>query len=697
MNQLTTTYSPWLIIPCLLLGLLYAALLYSKEAPWSTTLNRFLAFLRFVLVSALAFLLLEPMIKQVINDYEKPIAVLAVDNSQSLALVNSPEKLKKALQFMQQAANKLEQQGFEVQFRTLSNKAAPVKNLDSVQFNVSSTNLQSLFNAIQNSFENRNLGLVILLSDGIYNQGSSPLYLNYKSPVYTLGIGDTLPQNDISIRAVYHNKIASLGNQFPIVADIAHSGFEGKEVIVSVSQGNKTLGSKRVVLAKEGSLQQVEFLITAAQKGVQRYELQVIPLEGEFTRQNNFRQVYVDVIDNQDKILILASSPHPDIKAIRSALEKSPNYQIHLFIPNVMPNESLKRNEKYDLVIFHQLPNANAATTNLVKELLAKQIPAWFIVGIQTYLPSLNALNLGVNIAASGYQTDKVTPVVNAQFDKFLISDENKSAIAKYPPVVVPFGTFKLSPTAVPMLMQRVGTLLTDKPLLVFADQEEQKIAFLLGEGIWQWRLQEFARGGEQATFDEMISKIVQYLTARRDKRKFRVNVGSNEYFTGETVEFETEVYNEIYEKIYGQTIQLEITSEKGSKRTYTYVNSAEDFRYRISGLEQGIYSFKASTMLQGKTETAEGQFAIKELQTEALSTRADFNLLRQLARQSGGLFYPFESAEQLLEKLSTLEATALIHTSEETRQVIFLKWLCFLLLLLAATEWFMRKYKGAY
>ena len=697
MNQLITAYSPWFIILCAGLGLLYAALLYSQDAPWNKPVNRTLAFVRFLLVSLLAFLLLEPMIRQINYEFEKPAAVVAIDNSESLALTNSVEKLKKATAIMNRVAEQLANIGFEVQMRTLATNAPPLRNFDSVQFNLPVTNLQGLFSSIQNNFENRNLGAVVLLTDGIYNQGSSPLYQPVKANVYTIGIGDTLPRNDVSLRAAYHNKIAYLGNQFPVVAEITHAGFEGREVQVSVMQSGKTLETKRLSLSKEGTLQQVQFLITATQKGVQRYELQISPLEGEFTLQNNTRQVYIDVLDAQEKILIVAASPHPDIKALRAALEKSPNYQISLFIPNVMPDEALKRNEKYDLIIFHQLPNANAFIGNTLKELLATKTPAWFIVGTQTYLPAFNNLNLGVSIAASGYQTDRVTAAVSESFDKFLLSNENKSAIAKYPPVVVPFGNFKLSQGIVPMLIQRVGNLQTDKPLLVFAEQDERKVCLLLGEGIWQWRLQEFSRSGEQATFDEMIGKVVQYLTARQDKRKFRVNTVTNEYFAGETVEFETEVYNDIYEKIYGQSIQLEIISEKGAKNTFNYINSSEGSRYKVSGLKQGIYNFKASLVLKGKTEISEGRFAVKEIQTEALNTRADFNLLRQLAKQNGGEFYPLENAEQLLQKLSTLKATAVIHSSEENREILFFKWLCFILLLLAASEWFVRKFKGGY
>jgi hypothetical protein len=43
-----------------------------------------------------------------------------------------------------------------------------------------------------------------------------------------------------------------------------------------------------------------------------------------------------------------------------------------------------------------------------------------------------------------------------------------------------------------------------------------RKIAVLIGEGIWRWRLNEFADTGNTVAFDELFSKLVQYLSTLR-------------------------------------------------------------------------------------------------------------------------------------------------------------------------------------
>ena len=48
-------------------------------------------------------------------------------------------------------------------------------------------------------------------------------------------------------------------------------------------------------------------------------------------------------------------------------------------------------------------------------------------------------------------------------------------------------------------------------------------------------------------------------------------------------------------------------------------------------------------------------------------------------------------------EDLEKIKAASLIHSEETFNQLINLKWVFFLLLALISTEWFLRKYLGAY
>src|SRR5207244_30183 len=87
--QLITEKPLWFILLCLLLGAAYAFVLYGNDTslnevhPW---LKKMMAVLRFLLVSLLAFLLLSPLIKNISYEKEKPIVIIAQDNSESIVV-----------------------------------------------------------------------------------------------------------------------------------------------------------------------------------------------------------------------------------------------------------------------------------------------------------------------------------------------------------------------------------------------------------------------------------------------------------------------------------------------------------------------------------------------------------------------------------------------------------------------------------
>src|ERR1017187_519544 len=87
--SLVTELSPWYVILCLLVGAVYAFALYYKDHTLEQ-LHRWIKItmtvFRFVVVSLVAFLLLSPMIKTIFHEVEKPIVIVAQDNSKSILI-----------------------------------------------------------------------------------------------------------------------------------------------------------------------------------------------------------------------------------------------------------------------------------------------------------------------------------------------------------------------------------------------------------------------------------------------------------------------------------------------------------------------------------------------------------------------------------------------------------------------------------
>jgi hypothetical protein len=197
--------------------------------------------------------------------------------------------------------------------------------------------------------------------------------------------------------------------------------------------------------------------------------------------------------------------------------------------------------------------------------------------------------------------------------------------------------------------------------------------------------------------FDELFSKLIQYLSTTEDKRKFRSFPLQNEFSEAEPVVIESQVYNDLFELVYGNSIQLEVRDDQGKITKYSYTTSPGGARYRIGGLKEGVYHFKASTKVEDRTEEVSGQFLVKAQNLEAQNLTADFTMLRKLSAETGGKFYKMDQLQKLTSDLNKTKAASLIYSEESFNQLINLKWVFYLLLTLISAEWFLRKYLGGY
>ena len=697
--RLLFDYSPWFVGVCLIVGALYAALLYIRgksfvNKSWSKRINYSLTGLRFLLVSLLCLLLVGPFIRQIKNTVESPLVIFALDNSASLAAIEDSARLAAFKQEIEGVAHAIRESDYEVEFRTLNASGG----LDTVQFNHQSSDLNGMLTDIASDYEGRNLASVVLLSDGIYNQGISPTYTPFRFLINTVGLGDTIPKRDINLKNLYYNKITYQGNKFPVVAEVLNSGFAGQNVTVRITKQGQVLASEQVKLASERELNRVEFLLDAEKEGMQHYVVEIEPVEEEFTIQNNTAHAYIDVIEGKEKILLVAAAPHPDIKAIRSAIEGNQNYELQIHIPTLdASNDQQQLEALYDLIIFHQLPENTANSLNLLQQFQEKSDAHWYIVGNQTYLPHFNQENPVISVININNDVDEVGAVYNGAFNLFKIEADRRAIIEEYLPITVPFGNLEPKGTHDVLLYQKVGNVETSKPLLVVSENDEKKSAVLLGEGFWQWRMQEFARYEKTEAFDDMVTKLIQYLSAKEDKRKFKVYPISETFEDTQPVVFNTELYNDIYEEIYGQPVSLTITGEDGTQKKFNYTTNENNTQYRVSNLPEGVYQYQASTSINGQEYTSAGEFTVERLQIETLNLTANHHLLRQLSEETGGQFFSPSQIDQLVETTTQQQAKNRIYTSEAYLPIINLKWIFFLLLILVSLEWGIRKYMGSY
>ncbi len=686
--------SPWFILLCLLAGGIYAFILYQNKKTFNPLQNRVLAIVRAILVSLLAFLLINPLLRNNKSTIEKPTVVLAIDNSSSMTH-GGQAKLEALKKNLQQLKETIEAKGASVEIQSLDEETDN-QNISDIKFTKKRSDLSQMLANIKSSYEGRNLTDVILVSDGIVNEGISPTYGKYNFNIHAVGLGDTTQKRDVKLNAIYANRIAYLSNKFPIQAEVSSYGFQGKSTTVLLKQAGNVIDKQVISFDKQDDLKQVTFYVTAQQKGMQRYTVEVAPLNAEFSTKNNAKDAYIDIVDGKEKVLLVALAPHPDVKALKSIIEKNDLYELTI---KIVQSDDLNQigSQPFDVLILHQLPDIYGMGGNVVSRLLAQGKPTLFVLGNQTNINTFNGMQQTLAIAAQAGKADKVTAKFNNNFNLFNLDGDKLNLLERLPPILAPFGDYKPTAGSEIILYQRVGSLTTPKPLLIANTTSARKSAVLAGEGLWLWRLEEFSLTDKQEIIDEVLMKTLQLISVKDDKRKLRVYPISPDFSIDEKVIFENEAYNDIYERIYNQDIKLDVTDEKGKVRNFSYTTTKDNSRFEITGLPEGVYRYKASTQVLGKGEVVDGQFIVRNTDLENLNTTADFNMLRTLATQNNGKFFVANQLEKLKDFLSANKAPDKVTSVEEMNEFINMKWVFFVLVLLATVEWGLRKYLGSY
>ena len=693
--MLTTQYSSWFILLCLTVGAGYAALQYSAKTPWSKQRNYALAALRFAVVSFLCYLLLAPFIKTTTTHTEPPTVVLAVDNSQSVELFTLKNVLSQATTGLTKLAETLRGKGFTIEIRTLT-KPTPghPARLDSLRFSAPTTDLNQLLAGTRDAYQDRNLAGVVLLSDGLVNQGRSPAYSDFNFPIYSVAVGDTVPKRDLRLTVLTYNRVAFSGNKFPIEAELGFEGYAGSAATVELREGNKVLDSRRVALPAGRRQVKTTFQITAPAPGKRRYEVRVVPQPGEFTELNNHRTAFVEIVKGKLRVLLAGAAPHPDLKALRAAILANDNFDLTLALPGVNP---LKAGADFDVAILHQLPAQGGLGNEVLAQVKARRTPTFYIIGGQSNLTAYNQLGTGLTIQPRGAQTDEVTPLPNPGFARFATDEESARRFAQYPPAPVPFGDLRLGTGAEAALWQQIGRVPTQKPLLVFGGPADHRQATLLTDGSWQWRLQEAVEHDDKPeAYDRLIIRTLQLLTQNANKKRLDAYPTQDAFGTQDDVALGVETYNAVFERLYNQKIDLVLTDEKKQIRRFSFANQEDGSPLHLGPLPAGLYRYQARATLGGQPQQDTGELLVQLQPLEALESKADHNLLAQLSRRSGSqLYYPAQ-LDKLTQDILKTNYKPVISSEDDVKDLINLKWIFFLILAFLTVEWAVRKYSGS-
>jgi len=688
--DLIFSYHPAWLLVALLTATLYTFILYRADnglIEVSKKIKRLLSAFRFLAVFIISILLLGIILEHFISKTEKPLIFIAHDVSESVVQNKDSTFFKNVYPTNLTKLSESLGANYDVINYNFSNSIN--NNLES-KYTGKLTNISKVIDQIYSQYSNKNIGAIILSTDGIYNTGANPIYsVSRKAyiPVYTIGLGDTNEVIDCKIDAVYNNDIAFLGNKFPIEVSISENGFRSEELKVQIYLNDKLVQSKTINFTHNKEEQKLKFILDATKIGFVKYTVKINELDGEFTYKNNTSNFYIDIIDGRQKIALVYSGIHPDLGALSYVIENNKNYEVDL----VKYNELIEIN-KYDLLICHNYVN-NSKTLN--DAIINGKKPFLFIVGSLTNFSDLSKLNIG--LAGSSNKSEDITFAMNGQFNSIIFPPSISSLLNNAPPLKSPFGNFDYSKSIDVLAFQKIGNITLDNPLIYFSTKNNSKYGVIMGEGIWRWRLFDQSKNNSTTNFEILFSKVISYLAVKENKNPFKTHLNT-EYNESHNIIALAEFYNSSYDLVNTSEVDFVLSNENNTSFEYHFFKTTTAYKLDLGRLKQGIYNWKSSTIFNGKTYQNSGTFLVKEIKTELLNNTANHRLLRNMSENTNGSFYFPNQLNELVLDINNREDIVIVTYNEKSfKDLIDYKWILFLIVILLSTEWFIRKFNGGY
>jgi hypothetical protein len=650
---------------------------YFHNAKNKSKVNLVLAFLRFLSIFGILLLLINPiMSRKTLETIKTPLPIV-VDNSSSIVDLNANES---ALEIYKKLTkNKDLQEKFDVQSYSLDSEFQSSENFS---FKGAQTNIDEVAKNLKSIYKNATFPTV-LITDGNQTSGNDYVYsFDVNNKVYPLIVGDTATFLDLKVNQLNVNKYAFHKNKFPVEVFLQYSGNKSVNADFRISQGNSVLSKQSVSFSPSKKSAIINVLLPADKVGLQVFKATISSNEKEKNTYNNTKNFAVEIIDQKTNVAIVSAINHPDIGALKRAIETNAQRKVTIVKPNLI--NSL---QDYTILILYQ-PTSDFKSVFENNKLAG--INTFFITGNNTDFSFLNQRQSNLIFKMSGQKEDYLAGF-NSQFNLFAIDN---LGFENFPPLQNAFGTVTTNGNVSTLLSSKIRNIETNSPLLAFAENQGKRSAFLLGENLWKWRLQSHIDNQSFEKFDVFVDKIIQFLASNDSKKSLVVNHESF-YNSGESIEILAQFFNKNYEFDEKARLTISVTNTKSKQtKNYDLLKGNNSFKVNLDGLLAGGYNFSVRE-LNSKTSYS-GHFEILDFDIEKQFVNPDVEKLNQLATQTQGkVHYPNE-IDSLIKTLLENENYKAVQKEIVTKTpLIDWIWLLVLLAFSLASEWFIRKYNG--
>lgn len=658
-----------------------------------------LILLRSAVFFILLLVLLNPFLKTESGYTERPNILVMLDNSASTDVSKKEYEGKESYRDVLNTLNFRDSSSVDYHFFAIGNEVNP-SHLDSLTYDAPQTNLSDAVRTI-NSTETK-ADAAILISDGIYTKGENPAFEAKESeiPIYTIGVGDTLSQQDIVVQSVSSPSTGYLNTDQPVSVNVKNNGFKSKSFQVQLQNGTDVLSQKTVTPELSTGTREISFSLPLNTAGLQQFTVTVPKQQDEWTADNNTQRFSVDVKDARQQILSLAFEVHPDVRFWRSLLLSDKNTDLTkrtwLSGNRFIEGDLTASPDSVDLLIVHGYPRSGIPTNTENKlAALAQQVPVIIattpLFSAERFEEEITSLPV---VSSGRWQPSSVRLYPHSQGTSHPIMEIQDISYKRLPSLFAPIENIDHAPGATTLLSSSFQGQNTDKPAMTVEERGNRRLAFI---GAYRWfRLPQQDDPDIRQFGENLLLNTVSWTAANPDNELLEVIPGQKTFRGSEDVVINAYLTNERGQVETDAAINISINSDDTDSRFYSMENNGSGrYKLNIGSLPQGIYSFEA-TAQKGNREiaTQSGEFAVAKSNAEFINTVRNDRILQQIAAQTSGIYHPYDSLSGFWDHMNE---RGLLNQNEKISTSFYylyrnIGWFLVVIVLLTA-EWAIRKY----
>jgi uncharacterized membrane protein len=547
--------------------------------------------------------------------------------------------------------------------------------------------------------------------------------------VFTIGIGDTARPTDAELTRVDMPRRVIVGSRVNIEAFVGLRGFGSSKVLLGVREDGRAIKTEEFQL-RGNDTQAVNLEITPATAGLHRYTVEITPLDGEVTVENNRQDSLVQVIEGPMRVLYVEGEPRWELGKIREALQVNEKNVTLVSLQRTGENKFYRQGITGQQELVSGFPTTEEELFSY-HALVIGSIEAGFFTADQ--LRSIEAfvarrggglLALGGRLSFNGgkYRGTTIADLLPVTLDGHDVDSSSafspiyKAVVTgpgqthpitrlnddrgvsqktwnELPPISVSEILTNVKPGASVLLEARKNGTSQSVPLLIQQRYGRGQSLALTASDTWRWRMRSDSKNNAHETFwRQMLRYLVSFTPSQTE-----VSAATDVYALDDTVRISADIRDKKYNAVADARAMARVTKPSGATvdvpLQFTTLNEVNSY----------VGEFKADELGQHKieltgTSTSLGPLAantnilVSDLNREYFGATQNSDLLKRIASETGGKYYTTANMQSLLDDLTYRQTPY----SERVTKDLWDMPINFMLIIgLLTAEWFLRKREG--